>query len=616
MKFEDRALFVITMSSSSLSTEEDLGPNRSSNKVRKLWKNVQMRFLRYGLVEVDGDHPQYILLECIRLSLHQHLPKVLSSKLLNESHYSEVKIVDSKLQVRLKRKAIGCKFSAYAPTVFETLQTGHGIKKEDFINSISPIASWIPYYQHKSNSKGKHLFFFTNDKRYLIKFEKEKNVHFFRSHIEEYVNHFIMSPHSLIVKILGLYTIRLAEQSKPVHFIIMQSIFWPENGLNRRYDLKGCLAGRCEQVPSGVRRSEVVFKDKNFYGTGLRLGNQRSWFVEQLSRDVEFLQRLDIMDYSLLVGICKESEGAHGESLAELVSSIRRSTYGITQAKKSTKREDEQPQTMSAFIDEFVEFAEDGRVHIKEDAIDRIDSQLSNKSFLADILQETPRNLKEKLKNRGDPVPRVILEDTPPSSAPPEKNVVNRLTLSSKSNRFFQVHPAPSNKGQDKLESVSPESEWEENCRIGILESSNLKEAMNVLVRSAVRTRASSPNTNQNNKVYPLNGNLENTNSNPAIITDSLMVNKIEGAGSRSSVYLQGENRRLLPDNANGIHIIEGTDTKYFLGVIDIFKRYSTMQKFARVIKTVLNCSDDHSSAPPDIYAKRFIEFMETHLES
>ncbi|XP_071747925.1 uncharacterized protein [Lepeophtheirus salmonis] len=557
------------MSSSSLSTEEDLGPNRSSNKVRKLWKNVQMRFLRYGLVEVDGDHPQYILLECIRLSLHQHLPKVLSSKLLNESHYSEVKIVDSKLQVRLKRKAIGCKFSAYAPTVFETLQTGHGIKKEDFINSISPIASWIPYYQHKSNSKGKHLFFFTNDKRYLIKFEKEKNVHFFRSHIEEYVNHFIMSPHSLIVKILGLYTIRLAEQSKPVHFIIMQSIFWPENGLNRRYDLKGCLAGRCEQVPSGVRRSEVVFKDKNFYGTGLRLGNQRSW-----------------------------------------------STYGITQAKKSTKREDEQPQTMSAFIDEFVEFAEDGRVHIKEDAIDRIDSQLSNKSFLADILQETPRNLKEKLKNRGDPVPRVILEDTPPSSAPPEKNVVNRLTLSSKSNRFFQVHPAPSNKGQDKLESVSPESEWEENCRIGILESSNLKEAMNVLVRSAVRTRASSPNTNQNNKVYPLNGNLENTNSNPAIITDSLMVNKIEGAGSRSSVYLQGENRRLLPDNANGIHIIEGTDTKYFLGVIDIFKRYSTMQKFARVIKTVLNCSDDHSSAPPDIYAKRFIEFMETHLES
>uniref|UniRef100_A0A0K2V6X5 Uncharacterized protein n=1 Tax=Lepeophtheirus salmonis TaxID=72036 RepID=A0A0K2V6X5_LEPSM len=53
------------MSSSSLSTEEDLGPNRSSNKVRKLWKNVQMRFLRYGLVEVDGDHPQYILLGSI-----------------------------------------------------------------------------------------------------------------------------------------------------------------------------------------------------------------------------------------------------------------------------------------------------------------------------------------------------------------------------------------------------------------------------------------------------------------------------------------------------------------------------------------------------------------------
>ncbi|CAB4057170.1 PIP5KL1 [Lepeophtheirus salmonis] len=270
-----------TMSSSSLSTEEDLGPNRSSNKVRKLWKNVQMRFLRYGLVEVDGDHPQYILLECIRLSLHQHLPKVLSSKLLNESHYSEVKIIDSKLQylkhfrlaMESKKRTLSIQFPPSLPG-FLTISTNPTLKGNIYFSLRMTKDT-------SSNLKRKRMF-------------------------------------------ISLDHISKTEQSKPVHFIIMQSIFWPENGLNRRYDLKGCLAGRFEQVPSGVRRSEVVFKDKNFYGTGLRLGNQRSWFVEQLSRDVEFLQRLDIMDYSLLVGICKESEGAHGESLAELVSSIKR----------------------------------------------------------------------------------------------------------------------------------------------------------------------------------------------------------------------------------------------------------------------------------------------------
>jgi hypothetical protein len=35
----------------------------------------------------------------------------------------------------------------------------------------------------------------------------------------------------------------------------------------------------------------------------MNLGKERSWFVEQITRDVRFLQRLKIMDYSLLIGI-------------------------------------------------------------------------------------------------------------------------------------------------------------------------------------------------------------------------------------------------------------------------------------------------------------------------
>ena len=45
--------------------------------------------------------------------------------------------------------------------------------------------------------------------------------------VRDYLNHFIKNPHSLIVKILGLYSIQQATK-KPVFFILMQSVFYPD----------------------------------------------------------------------------------------------------------------------------------------------------------------------------------------------------------------------------------------------------------------------------------------------------------------------------------------------------------------------------------------------------
>ena len=43
----------------------------------------------------------------------------------------------------------------------------------------------------------------------------------------DYLNHFIKNPHSLIVKILGVFSIQRAKQ-KPVFFFLMQSVFYPD----------------------------------------------------------------------------------------------------------------------------------------------------------------------------------------------------------------------------------------------------------------------------------------------------------------------------------------------------------------------------------------------------
>ena len=112
---------------------------------------------------------------------------------------------------------------------------------------------------------------------------------------------------------------------------------------------------------------------------------------------------------------------------------------------------------------------------------------------------------------------------------------------------------------------------------------------------------------------------------------------------------LNPENRRLLPNSANGTHIVEGPENRcnsffdidytkilysiieaikvmfyyicplkhfrYYIGIIDIFTEYGLRQRVGRILKTMKFCNCNHSSAPPDIYASRFTSFIESKLD-
>ena len=47
------------------------------------------------------------------------------------------------------------------------------------------------------------------------------------------------------------------------------------------------------------------------------------------------------------------------------------------------------------------------------------------------------------------------------------------------------------------------------------------------------------------------------------------------------------ENRRLLPDVANAVHILDGPASRYYLGFVDIFTKYGFWQKLGQTLKTV-----------------------------
>ena len=73
-------------------------------------------------------------------------------------------------------------------------------------------------------------------------------------------------------------------------------------------------------------------------------------------------------------------------------------------------------------------------------------------------------------------------------------------------------------------------------------------------------------------------------------------------------------NLRLLSSNRNPLHIIEGPEYRYYIGIVDFFMRYHFKQKVERILKAVVGCSCNHSTQPSDVYAKRWLDTMLSHV--
>jgi 1-phosphatidylinositol-4-phosphate 5-kinase len=113
------------------------------------------------------------------------------------------------------------------------------------------------------------------------------------------------NPHTLLCRFFGLHRVKLPHGRK-IHFVVMGNVFPPNRDIHETYDLKGSTLGRAisdEELNNNPRATQ---KDLNWVNRNrkLELGpEKRHLFVEQTKRDVELLARLNIMDYSLLIGI-------------------------------------------------------------------------------------------------------------------------------------------------------------------------------------------------------------------------------------------------------------------------------------------------------------------------
>lgn len=194
------------------------------------------------------------------------------------------------------------KFKDYAPWVFRHLRAKFGIDPAEYLMSLTS-----KYILSELGSPGKSgsFFYFSRDYKYIIKTIHHGEHKFLRKILRQYYDHVEQNPNTLLSQFYGLHRVKMPYGRK-IHFVVMNNLFPPHRDIHSTYDLKGSTIGRDYDESKLESNPRATMKDLNWLrrNKNLEFGpHKKSIFIQQMERDVALLQKLKIMDYSMLVGI-------------------------------------------------------------------------------------------------------------------------------------------------------------------------------------------------------------------------------------------------------------------------------------------------------------------------
>lgn len=207
------------------------------------------------------------------------------------------------------------KFKDYCPEVFRELRTMFGIDPADYLMSITG-----KYILSELGSPGKSgsFFYYSRDFRFIIKTIHHGEHKQLRKILKAYYLHVKENPNTLVSQFYGLHRLKVAGGIKKIHFIVMNNLFPPHRDIHLKYDLKGSTWGRYTRVEEQVKGkekkelSDYTLKDLNWLERDDRIKfgpEKRKIFLTQLEADVKLLKKINVMDYSLLLGIHDVKKG-------------------------------------------------------------------------------------------------------------------------------------------------------------------------------------------------------------------------------------------------------------------------------------------------------------------
>ncbi|KAH8480245.1 hypothetical protein Peur_062881 [Populus x canadensis] len=177
----------------------------------------------------------------------------------------------------------------------------------DYIASLSRCKNW-----DAKGGKSKSFFAKTLDDRFIIKEIKKTEFESFvkfAPHYFKYMNEsFELGNQTCLAKVLGIYQVILRQKKSGKEIkhdlMVMENLTFGRN-ITRQYDLKGALHARYNSAADG---SGDVLLDQNFVddmnSSPLYVSNTAKRLLERaVWNDTTFLNSINVMDYSLLVGV-------------------------------------------------------------------------------------------------------------------------------------------------------------------------------------------------------------------------------------------------------------------------------------------------------------------------
>ncbi|XP_046741570.1 phosphatidylinositol 5-phosphate 4-kinase type-2 alpha isoform X1 [Diprion similis] len=167
-----------------------------------------------------------------------------------------------------------------------------------------------------SSGKSGAKFYQSYDKLFIIKTltsEEVERMHSFLKHYHPY----IVERHgkTLLPQYLGMY--RLTVDGVEHYVVAIRNAFSNHLPTHRKFDLKGSTVDR-EASDKEKEKDLPTYKDNDFVKEGMKIyiGEEaKGKLIETLTADVDFLTRLHLMDYSLLLGVhdCARAEQENRE---------------------------------------------------------------------------------------------------------------------------------------------------------------------------------------------------------------------------------------------------------------------------------------------------------------
>uniref|UniRef100_A0AAY5KYY8 Phosphatidylinositol 5-phosphate 4-kinase type-2 gamma n=1 Tax=Esox lucius TaxID=8010 RepID=A0AAY5KYY8_ESOLU len=220
------------------------------------------------------------------------------------------------------------KFKEYCPQVFRNLRERFGIDELDYQASLArspPVKD--------EDGQGAGLLLTSYDRTLKLKQISSEEVEDMHNILSEYHQHIVTCHGStLLPQFLAMY--RVTVESEDTYLIVMRNMFSHRLDVHRKYDLKGSLVSREASFKEKVKELPT-FKDVDFRNNMQKVyvsEDDKERIIDKLNRDVEFLVRLRIMDYSLLLGIHdvdREDEEENGLTPAPALGYYGTSPEGI-----------------------------------------------------------------------------------------------------------------------------------------------------------------------------------------------------------------------------------------------------------------------------------------------